>query len=146
MRNETSYFHGTNSESAKELAAGRVCTESGGGELGRGFYTALECWVVVRWAESKFRKEARFVEFSVKDDDFDGLSWEYLSRAEAVRTRRHIKVKNETRDYLFGEDVVLSPIVGGSERLVGQDQAKWESKQAEDLLNGQTVSRQAKKP
>lgn len=133
------YFHGTSKTIAASLQSGNVDVSKGGGELGMGFYTGELLWVAKAWAANRHKKDGAVVSFDFAEDDYFKLEPLLLSRTDALAVRNAIKKKGSTRTHTFGANVVWSPIVGTTR--VDADQHKFESKKAEVLLNGPTVSR-----
>ena len=133
-------FHGTSAATAKELASGKVDSTRGGGELGRGFYTGEHLHEAKAWAVHRSGdRQKNVVRFVVPDHDIEALDLLILDHQSAGLRRYQVKRTGTTRTHQFGKDMVWAPIVG-SERASG-DQYKWESAQAEDLLNSSAVSR-----
>ena len=136
-------FHGTSSSIAKKLTAGTVDVKIGGGELGRGFYTGQYLHEAKAWAYQMYGdKQKNVVEFSNNDDIVETLSIKILDHGSAGLHRYRIRKAAATRTYQFDYDLIWAPIVG-SERVSG-DQYKWESRDAQDLLNGKETSRSIK--
>lgn len=133
-------FHGTSSTIASRLQAGNVDVTSGGGELGRGFYTGQYLWLAKAWAFGRFAERQRnVVEFDVPDSEVGRLNVECPDGASATLIRSNLRRARTTRTHLFGCDMVWAPIVG--KENITSDQHKWESDQSQKLLNGSKVNR-----
>lgn len=133
-------YHGTSATIAGVLAGGGVSVTLGGGELGQGFYTGQHLFEAKTWAYHRAGdRQKNVVEFSTPDAEVEGLSLHLLDDKEAGLRRREIKRTQRTRVFRFGCDMVWAPIVG-SARTSG-DQYKWESNEAQCLLNGAKTTR-----
>ena len=127
-------YHGTSETNAAVIAAGKVDSTLGGGELGRGFYTGEHLYEAKAWAfHQSGDKRKNVVLFSTPDNKIELLSIKILDICSASLMRYKIRSKNQTRTFRFNLDFIWAPIVG-SERASG-DQYKWESSKAEALLN-----------
>src|SRR5258706_10910352 len=100
-----------------------------------GFYTGELVWVSKSWAANRHKKDGAVVVFDVPETDYFKLEPLLLSRTDALGHRNTIKASSATRTHTFGVNVVWSPIVGTTR--VDADQHKFESKDAQRLLNGQ---------
>ena len=133
-------FHGTRSTTASSLQAGNVDVTTGGGELGRGFYTGQYLWAAKTWAFGRFsERRSNVVEFDVPDAEVDRLDVEIRDGAGATLIRSNLRRSGTTRTFLFGCDMMWAPIVG--RESITCDQHKWESAQSQALLNGPKVDR-----
>ena len=133
-------YHGCTKHVIKKLLSGEIDISLGGGELGRGFYSTLNLWVAKRWTWYKYQSKT-VLKLEILDEHFFELDVRFLTDDEAIKYRKSIKYLGETRTYLFNKDIVWSPIVG--DQMVGkkEEQIKWESKKAEQLLNSDLVKR-----
>lgn len=133
-------YHGTSINIAIELTNGKVDVSSGGGELGKGFYTGTFLHEAKAWAFQRYGdKKKNVVHFLTLDTDIDVLKYIILENNLANYYCYKIKTSSQTRTYLFYLDMVWAPIVG-SARPKG-DQYKWESKRAECLLNSNKTNK-----
>lgn len=133
-------YHGTTSAIATDLATGKVDVAKGGGELGRGFYTAEHLYVAKAWSTGRHgARKKNVVKFIVPDEEVDLLDIEIFNGPAATLHRSNIRRAKKTRTYEFGCDMVWSPIIG-KESIIS-DQYKWESSKSEALLNGTKVPR-----
>lgn len=137
-------YHGTSATDASTICGGGIDVSVGGGELGRGFYTGEFLHEARTWA---FHRNPAgrplVVELTLEDADFFAMDPLCLTAAQAVAYRNNIRSNDSTRTYLFDEDIVWSQIVGTDR--IKCDQYKWESNDAEDFLNGSSVSRTMRK-
>lgn len=132
-------YHGTLDTTAKQLALGCITVSRGGGELGAGFYAGDFLWVAKTWAANRHGGQGAVLKLGLDDKSFFDLQPLLLSKTDAILNRNAIRVKAATRTYLFGANVVWSPIVGTTR--VDADQYKFETTKAELLINGPTVTR-----
>jgi len=133
-------YHGTSTLIATTLASGGVNVTLGGGELGRGFYTGEYLHKAKAWAFHRYRdKQYNVVQFSHSDNDIVNLTIKLLDYGAATLKRSQIRQANQTRTFLFNVDMVWSPIVGS--KHASEDQYKWESQNAQGLLNGPNTTK-----
>ncbi len=126
------YFHGTSISSAKKILGSGVDLSLGGGELGRGFYLTEKAYIAFAWSEKKYKRQRKVLMFRLSEDDFFNLHPLPLSYNSAVKIRSKLKEEGTTRTYIFGENIVWSPIVG--KNSVHEDQIKIESDLARSTL------------
>jgi hypothetical protein len=133
-------YHGTSSKNAEKIESMGVLVRCGGGELGQGFYVSDKLHVAKAWALHVSRTfKNNVVEFSIPEKSFWDLAPRLLDHLEALRFRNTIRKAGITRTFLFGENVIWAPIVGTT--TLREDQFKFESTEAEDLMNGKSVLR-----
>ena len=130
-------YHGTNSKTATNITNGLIDRNLGGGELGKGFYTGNLLFEAIAWAWHKYKKDNAVAIFSIEDTDFLKLDPLCLDKPTTIRYRNLIRCKDETKIFEFNKNAVWAPIVG--KEAYNFTQIKFESKQAEDLINGKTV-------
>jgi hypothetical protein len=133
-------YHGCPHSVISTLVAGKINVSLGSGELGKGFYSSFNLWTAKIWALRNYQSKT-VLKIEVEDENFFDLAIRFLSEEKAIEYRKYIKRYQKTKSYLFGEDVVWSPIVGDQMRDKKEEQLKWESKKAECLLNSQVVRR-----
>ena len=127
-------YHGTSTATANSMITGTIDVSLGGGELGRGFYSGEHLHEAKAWAyQTSGDRKSNTIELQTADDDVEQLKLKLMDAGEAGLHRYRIKKNNESRTFLFHEDMIWAPIVG-SEKVSG-DQYKWESEAAELLLN-----------
>jgi hypothetical protein len=73
------------------------------------------------------------VQLTTPDSEVEQLDLKLMDAAEAGLRRHWIRTHKGARTFLFGKDMIWTPIVG-SEKASG-DQYKWESLAAGTLLN-----------
>ena len=134
------HHHGTAEIIAKELQQGKIKTNAGGGELGQGFYMGDQLWVAKSWAKNRHPNNPSTLKITISEDDLLKLSIDILNRTDALRLRREIKRRSQTRTYQHGYDVIWSPIVGSTR--IDADQYKYESINSSNLLNSSSCSRE----
>jgi len=132
-------YHGTIDSTANKLVSGTINVKKGGGELGMGFYTGEYLWVAKSWAANRHGTNGAVLEIKVHENYFFDLEPLLLSRTDALKHRKFIKLNGGTRSYVFNENFVWSPIVGTTR--IDAEQYKFESKKSEVLLNGVNVTR-----
>lgn len=104
-----------------------------------GFYTGEYLWEAKSWAANRYGRNGAVLHVKVNDKDFFDLEPLLLSRHDALKQRNEIRAAKKTRNHIFNENVVWSPIVGTTR--VDADQYKFESATAERLLNSPNVNR-----
>lgn len=135
-------FHGTDSATAKKLVAGNVSISSSGGELGKGFYLGTEVYAAKAWALHKYQdKKAPVVVFQFEKRQYYSLDIRDLSLGDALDHRSKMRRNSTQRTFVFGHDVVRSPIVG-KESLYNVNQHKLESTTSEALANSGSTKRE----
>lgn len=132
-------YHGTNSLYAASIVVGQVNVNLGGGELGKGFYTGDLLHKACDWAWHQYQTDKAVVGFTLNDDDFLNLDPHCPNYSTTERYRMFIKSRAETRTYLFNENALWAPVVGRN--FQDFNQIKYETKTAENLLNGQRVTK-----
>jgi hypothetical protein len=132
-------FHGTNNQSAVDLASGRISVSLGGGELGGGFYTGDQLYEAHAWAYQKYQKAKAVLKLEIDDDEFLNLNPRCLSRKETHLFRKKIRDSSKTRSFLFNENVIWAPVVGKS--VPNFNQIKFESKLSQNYLNSNDVKK-----
>jgi len=133
-------YHGCSQNVIETLVSGKIDVSVGGGELGQGFYSSFNLWVAKQWTWYKYHSKT-VLQIEILDEHFFTLDVRFLAIDEAIKYRKSIKYLGETRSYLFNKDMIWSAIVG--DEMVGkqEEQIKWESKKAEQLLNSDLVKR-----
>ncbi|MBK1884697.1 hypothetical protein JIN85_19960 [Luteolibacter pohnpeiensis] len=127
-------YHGTSSANAAALTSGVIDVTLGGGELGRGFYSGEHLHEAKAWAfHTSGDRTSNVVKLATEDDQVEALDLKLMDAGSAGLARYRIRTAGETRTFVFGHDMIWSPIVG-SEKVSG-DQYKWESDTSALLLN-----------
>ncbi|ANQ55800.1 hypothetical protein ACEZN7_003176 [Vibrio parahaemolyticus] len=140
--NEILSYHGTLESDGKTIISGGIKVNSGGGELGQGFYLGDMAHEAFAWAKkrgARHKKPHAVVKFEMTEVDFFSFDILSIDRDIALYWKREIKYIGAPQTYNFGVDVVWSPIVGGN--IEDANQYKWESPSAEVYLNGSSVLR-----
>jgi hypothetical protein len=141
-------YHGTHITSATSIMAQGVDVSKGGGELGQGFYLGDLEYRSYLWAYQQHGAQAAIVEMEMEENDIIDerrFSLHLIqSKEEAYKIKKEIKNVGGTRTYLFGVDIVWSPVIGGgmaAETDVAPlfNQFKFESEKAGDYLNSTSV-------
>lgn len=130
-------YHGTNTITATDISNGMVKVNSGGGELGQGFYTGDLEFEAFNWAWHKYQRNKAVVMLQINDDDLLNLQPLCLDVIMTQKSRRLIRLSRQTRTYLFHENAIWAPVVG--KLCHGFNQIKFESEESELLLNGNSV-------
>lgn len=107
----------------------------GNGEMGQGFYVGDNMTLAISWAKGRFGKSASVLEFDVDNRQYAKLSFHRLSAYSVVRTWTQYKLLN--KKVVFGADVVFGPFA----TITFGAQYKFESKNAESLLNSSLVNK-----
>jgi len=132
-------YHGTNNYFATEIRDGRMDVKLGGGELGRGFYIGDLPHEAFNWAWHQFKREKAVVKLEFDDDEILNQRPLCLNYREACSHRNIIRENNQTRNFLFNENIVWTPVVG--KNIPNFSQLKFESQNAENLANGASVQK-----
>ncbi len=130
-------FHGTNKLYAKKIKKGKIDVNLGGGELGKGFYIGDLPHQAFNWAWHRYKKNKAVVKLEINDDDIILQKPLCLNYMETNLYRRKIKIRNQTKTFLFNENLVWAPIVG--KNIPNFNQIKIESDSAENLVNSSLV-------
>ena len=111
----------------------------GGGELGRGFYIGDLPHEAFNWSRQIYKEDYAVVELKIEDDDILIQQPHCLNYEETCWERNKIRNLNQTRTYLFNENIVWAPVVG--KNIPNFNQLKFESNNAENLVNSNVVDR-----
>jgi len=134
-------YHGSNLSAIKEIQAGKINWHTGGGELGKGFYTTPDQWVAFKASWNNNNREAHVVEIVVKNTNIIKLNQNVFNLFYAQIERELIKKSSSQRTYVYPFfDMIESPIVGAT-KYNKNLQHKWQSDRSADLLNSTLVSR-----
>ncbi|MGY5820829.1 hypothetical protein [Vibrio chemaguriensis] len=140
-------YHGSTPSAIDSIHGGGIDWKLGGGELGRGFYTTPDIWVASKASWNCDENEnVSVVELVVPDSELRQLHQEVFDLHYALLERGKIKrMKGDgPREHIFPFfDLVQSPIVG-KEKYNRNLQHKWQSDDAEHLLNSFKVIRNIK--
>lgn len=125
--------------SIRQIAADKIDTTLGGGELGLGFYIGNYGHEASAWARHVVKDDKpAVVELRVT-----GFTESHLTKLELswLRAKEHlIKIAqtNSRRSYQFNRDVVAAPIVGKAFKDT-PIQLKWEGQKSSTFLNSTSV-------
>lgn len=139
------WYHGGALSSIQEIAANKIDTRLGGGELGQGFYIGNYGHEASAWARhvAEGRKPS-VVELEVSNFEGAGLTKQELSWLRAKEHAISIAKTDTRRTHVFNVDVVAAPIVGKNFRDT-PDQLKWEGKNSAVFLNSSNVNKKITK-
>jgi hypothetical protein len=142
----SSWYHGTKKEFAEDIAKGKIDVVKGGGEIGQGFYMGNYFDKAKQWAyhvnkkpsdKSKIVPKKAVVKFNIEP---------YISfRLERISWKRGMKIYDDLKNkaiqdkYTFDKDLLFSKVFGKPDYNFFQ--LKWESKNAQKLLNSNRVTR-----
>jgi hypothetical protein len=118
------------------MAQGNISVALGRGEFGQGFYTQSSSGNAMRWAAGRSPNPAVLV-IDIPAQDSVNLYRVILSLKAARSLNRRLRNRNETASYRRGCDVTEGPLVSNPQI----QQYKFESKAAENLLNGPVTTR-----
>ena len=134
-------FHGTRQTFATQKAAtpGTVDVTCGGGEFGRGFYTQKSRANAVAWAINRFRPADGpcVLQLDIVDGEYRKRKIKLLDLKDARQLTQSIRQKHIAKTYLHGCDVLVGPLNLNQHR----EQQKFESADAQNLLNGPDTTR-----
>ncbi|MGE6212477.1 hypothetical protein [Comamonas aquatica] len=139
------WYHGGALSSIEQIAASKINTKLGGGELGQGFYIGNYGHEASAWARhvAKDQKpsvvELKVENFEAADLTKKELSW-LLAKEHAIK----IAVANKRRTHVFNVDAVAAPIVGKSFKDT-PTQLKWEGDKSAAFLNSPSVNKKITK-
>ena len=129
-------YHGTSRNHAAYMAQGNISVAPGRGEFGQGFYTQHSSGNAMRWAAGRSPNPAVLV-VDIPAQDYVNLHRVFFSLKAARSLNRRLRNRNETASYRHGCDVIEGPLVSNPQI----QQYKFESKVAENLLNGPVTTR-----
>ncbi len=128
-------YHGTDKSTAENIVSipNFIDRRKGGGELGMGFYTSNNPFVVAIWAKGRFgESDASVVEFEINNNSLLKLDVYLVKKRDKVYNRwRQILSLRQRLTYLFNRDIVMAPFAIIDVCI----QYKFESQDAEDLIN-----------
>ena len=134
-------YHGTNHSSASSIIGPpqNIDVTVGGGELGRGFYTSEHPSLAASLATGRHGYANRAViEISMDVVLYLQLRFKTIHRQKIVhRLWQTLHRRKETHSHLLHCDIVVAPFA----TIDFSEQQKFESAQAETLLNSSTIRR-----
>jgi hypothetical protein len=135
------FYHGTRRTDANAMAGppGAIDVTRGGGEFGRGFYTQDSCSNALTWVQNRFpaSQMPSLLEIEIDDQEYSQLSDRILTLRQAIRLTQRIRAAGTANTHIEGVDVVIGPLNGSN----WIEQQKFESQDAENLLNGPHTQR-----
>lgn len=139
------WYHGGALSSIQQIAANKIDTKLGGGELGQGFYIGNYGHEASAWARHVAKdQKPSVVELKVSSFGASGLTKRELSWLLAKECSIKIAKADRRRTHVFGVDVVAAPIVGKNFKDT-PTQLKWEGAKSASFLNSLQVSKRITK-
>lgn len=133
------WYHGGALTSIQQIAASKIDTKFGGGELGQGFYVGNYGHEASTWAWHVAKgKKPTVVELEVINFDAASLKKLELSWLGAKELAISIAKSKARRTYVLKVDVVAAPIVGKNFKDT-PTQLKWEGVNSAAFLNSASV-------
>jgi len=131
-------YHGTKANAAKLIQGPPTNVEvnSGGGEMGQGFYVGDNLTLAISWAKGRYRHPA-VIEFQIDRKQYAKLSFYRLSHMQILNTWHQLRRLGTHRTHKFGYDIVFGPLA----TIPYSAQYKFESNDAQTLLNNSTTDR-----
>lgn len=131
------FFHGTSKASRIKIEGppANIDIRQGGGEMGQGFYLGDNLTLAIAWAKGRY-KNPGVLKFGVNNSAYAGLAFKQMSHRQVLNTWQQLKRLRTHRTHTFGSDVVFGPLATAP--YAGQ--YKFESKNAENLLNNSTTT------
>lgn len=135
------WYHGGALTSIEQIAASKIDTKLGGGELGQGFYVGNYGHEASTWAWYVAKgKKPTVVELKVNNFGAASLKKHELSWLRAKEHAIRIAKADTRRTYVFDVDVVAAPIVGKNFKDT-PTQLKWEGTKSTAFLNSPNVNK-----
>lgn len=138
-------FHGTKHADATAMAgpaggSGTIDVSRGGGEFGKGFYTQKSRAYAMAWALNRFSPTDHpcALKMEVDDSKYLALDIKLLDLKDARKLSVRLRQQKRTKSHTESKDVVVGPLNFNPKR----EQQKFESSDAEDLLNGTDTTRE----
>lgn len=139
------WYHGGAFQSIEQIAANKIDTHVGGGELGQGFYIGNYGHEASAWARYVAKgQQPSVVELKVNNSQAENLLKKELSWLLAKEHALKIAKADTRRTHVFNVDVVAAPIVGKSFKDT-PTQLKWEGKKSAAFLNSANVNKRITK-
>ncbi len=137
------FYHGTNKVNDKYILGPppAIDVNTGGGEIGQGFYTTNDPWIAKTWAVGKHgTTDASVIEISFEGNESQAMKM----NSHLIRTVKDLigiwigltRTKS-TRNYKFGYDIINAPFA----TIDFARQYKFESKKAENILNNTKIQK-----
>lgn len=129
-------FHGTDDIAAQDILNVGIDVTRGGGELGQGFYVGNLAHQAATWAYHKGRRKCcgyKVIQFDIVDVDFDKLNRKYIDGETARNLRKSLQMIKKQREYTYGTDAVIAPVVG--RYIPNFTQIKFEGEKGQTFIN-----------
>jgi hypothetical protein len=133
-------YHGTNRPFATTMAAGAVDVTRGGGEFGRGFYTQDSSGNAARRGQYLYGNNSAVLILTLDDRAYHALNFRRLTLSMAQALNARLRAGNARQTYVTPHDALVGPLVY-QPRI---EQQKFQSANAQDLLNGLLTQRTVK--
>jgi hypothetical protein len=135
------WYHGGALTSIQQIAASKIDTKLGGGELGQGFYVGNYGHEASAWAWYVAKgKTPSVVELKVTNFGAASLKKRELSWLGAKELAILIAKSDTRRTHVLNVDVVAAPIVGKNFKDT-PTQLKWEGAKSTTFLNSTDVNK-----
>lgn len=139
------WYHGGALTSIQQIAASKIDTTLGGGELGQGFYVGNYGHVASAWARHVAKdKQPTVVRLEVNNSRAATLKKHELSWLRAKEHAITIAKADTRHTHVFNVDVVAAPIVGKTFKDT-PTQLKWEGTKSAKFLNSSDVNKRITK-
>jgi hypothetical protein len=135
-------YHGTSHTFAMAMAAtpatmGTIDVTRGRGEFGRGFYTQDSIGSASRRGYLLYGNNAAFLFLTIDDHACHALRLERLTLNRAQKLNARLRANGIQHIYTTNHDVIVGPLVNQPSIM----QQKFQSANAQDLLNGPLTQR-----
>jgi hypothetical protein len=137
-------YHGTNRPFATPMAgapaAGAIDVARGGGEFGRGFYTQDSSGNAARRGQYLYGNNSAVLILTLDDRAYHALNFRRLTLSMAQSLNARLRAGNARQTYTTTHDAIVGPLVY-QPRI---EQQKFQTANAQDLLNGLLTQRAVK--
>ena len=136
-------YHGTSRAFATAMVGppatgGTIDVTHGRGEFGQGFDTQSSSGNAYRRGQSLYgSNSSAMLVLDIEDVAYHGLSFQRLTLTRARRLDARLRTDNTQGSYTTSRDVIVGPLVG-EPRI---EQQKFQTEEAENLLNGMQTQR-----
>jgi len=133
-------YHGTSRANAESMIGqpnqGNISVARGGGELGRGFYTQDHKTNAMRWATARNRLPA-VLTINIQNAAYNNLRIKEISTSRSRSLNQSLRANQTTMTYTNVYDVIEACLINDQ----SIKQFKFQSNNAQQVLNGQQTSR-----
>jgi hypothetical protein len=140
------WYHGTTKAFAEDIVKGNIKVCKGGGEIGQGFYMGNYFDKAKSWAyhvnktpSDKVKKVPKRAVVKFNVEPYISFQLERISWKRGMKVYEDLKSKERQRTHTFNKDLLFSKVFGKPDYKFFQ--LKWESDDAEKLLNSHRVTR-----